>query len=412
MGHDGKGTILGALKLLSDRDFARVWAGGAILGVVRWLEALAVGIFVFDLTGSASAVAFVGFMRMVPMALFGAVTGSLAGRFHRRDLLVIGSGIGGVTAAVLGAVTWAGSVEVWQIAAASFLTGVLWTGDFPIRRTLLADIAGPDRIAEAMALDSASVHATRLLGAGAGGLLVGSVGLEGAYLLIAALYGVVVLMLRGIEHADMPTSVSLGHMLRETVNGFRVIAAERSLVAVLAVTLIFNFFGFAYTSMVPVIGREALHADAFAIGVLASTEAAASLAATVLWAALAPRRGLGVIYSVGVLAFMVGVAAFALSPSYWLCLLVMAVTGFAWGGFSAMQGSLVLFAAPPAQKARAMGALVVCIGLAPLGMLHLGWMADQWNASTAVAVSATEGAIFMIGVMVLFSRILKFRFPF
>ena len=80
-------------------------------------------------------------------------------------------------------------------------------------------------------------------------------------------------------------------MLSDTAKGFRVIAAEGSLVAILAVTLIFNFFGFAYTSMVPVIGREALQVDAFAIGVLASTEAAASLAASVLWAVLGATSG-------------------------------------------------------------------------------------------------------------------------
>ena len=399
------------LDLLADRDFARVWGAGALLGIVRWLEALAVGIFVIDLTGSASAVAFVGFMRMLPMVLFGAVAGTLGARFNRRRLLTVGSVIGGACAVLLGVLAWTGTIAVWQIAAGSFLTGILWTADFPIRRTLLADIAGPSRIGAAMSADSFNNHGTRLFGAAAGGLLIGSLGLVGAYLICAVLYVAVVFLLLRVRHADAPAPPPTTNLLRETVDGFRVIVAERFLVALLAVTIIFNFFGFAYTAMVPVIGRAVLQADAFAIGLLSSTEAAASLLATLVFAVLAPRRGLGATYALGVLVFMIGVLVFALSSNYWLCLAVMIVTGCAWGAFSVTQSTLMLLAAPAAHRARAMGALVICVGLAPLGMLHLGWMADWLSASTAVWISAGEGIVAVCAVIALFPRIVRPEIP-
>lgn len=409
----GGGTRSGAdiAALLADSDFMRIWGGGALLGVVRWLETLAVGIFVIDLTGSAAAVAAVGFMRMLPMLLFGAVAGTLAGRFSRRTLLLSGAGAAGLFALLLGLLALMDAIAVWQIALGSFLTGILWTTDFPIRRTLLADIAGQERISAAMALDSATNHVTRLLGAGLGGLLLGAVGLEGAYLLGAAMYGVVVVLLWGIERGDAPTSGYHRNLLADTVGGLRVIATERFLMAVLAVTVIFNFFGFAYTSMVPVIGRTTLHADSFAIGLLASTEAAASLIITLVFAALAPRRGLGALYVFGVLAFMGGALIFALSPNYWLSLAIMVVTGAAWGAFSVTQSTLVLLASAPMLRPRAMGALVLCVGLAPLGMLHLGWLAEHLGAPAAVAISAVEGAVAVIAILVLFPRILRPELP-
>lgn len=393
--------------LLADGDFMRLWSGGALLGIVRWLETLAVGIFVIDLTGSAAAVAAVGFTRMLPLLLLGAVAGTLASRFNRRILLLAGAVAAGLFALLLGLLALMGVIAVWQIALGSFLTGVLWTADFPIRRTLLADIAGQERISQAMALDSATNHVTRLLGAGLGGLLLGAVGLEGAYLLGAAMYAVVVFLLWGIARGDAPTSGYHRNLLADTVGGLRAIAAERFLMAVLAVTVIFNFFGFAYTSMVPVIGRTTLHADSFAIGLLASTEAAASLIITLIFAALAPRRGLGALYTFGVLAFMGGALIFALSSSYWLSLAIMVVTGAAWGAFSVAQSTLVLLASTPMLRPRAMGALVLCVGLAPLGMLHLGWLAEHLGAPTAVAISAVEGAIAVIAILVLFPRILR-----
>jgi MFS family permease len=393
--------------LLTDGNFLRVWGAGALIGIVRWLETLAVGIFIIDLTGSVIAVATVGFLRMLPMLLLGALAGTLAGRFDRRSLLLAGVGVTCLLALILGLLALADAIAVWQIALGSFFTGILWMTDFPIRRTIMADIAGRPRTGTAMSIESATIHITRLLGAGLGGLLVGSVGLEGTYLLGAAIYAVIIALLWGIRYTEAPRSGFHRNLLADTFGGLRAVATERYLVAVLAVTITFNFFGFAYTSMVPVIGRTALHIDAFAIGLLVSTEAAASLVASLIFAALAPRRGLGVIYAFGVLAFMGGVLIFALSPSYWLSVAVMGVTGLAWGCFSATQSTLILLASKPALKARAMGALAICIGFAPLGMMHLGWLAEHLSAPAAVAISAAEGAAAVIAVMLLFPRILK-----
>jgi MFS family permease len=397
--------------LLAAGDFRRLWGCGALLNVVRWVENLAAGIFVIDLTGSAAAVAVVGFMRMLPMLLLGAVAGALTSRFRRRTLLLAGVGTAGLFALVLSLLASVGAIAVWQIALGSFLTGILWTSDFPIRRTLMADIAGQERISAAMALDAATTHITRLLGAGLGGLLVGAVGLEGAYLLGATVYALVVVLLWGIRRDEVTASGFHRNLLADTVGGLRVVAAERFLLMVMAVTIVFNFFGFSYTAMVPVIGRTTLHADAFAIGLLASTEAAASLIVTLTFAALAPRRGLGALYAFSALTFMGGVLIFALSSSYWLSLAVMVMTGAAWGGFSVTQSTLMLLVSPPAVRARAMGALAICIGIAPLGMLHLGWLAEHLGAPLAVALSAAVGAVAVIAVMALFPRLIKPDLP-
>lgn len=397
--------------LLADRDFARVWAAGALLGVVRWLEALAIGIYVIDQTGSAVAVAVVGFARMLPMLLLGAPMGALTARFRRRSLLLAAVAAAGLAALILASLAMAGAVAVWQIALGSFLTGVLWTADFPLRRTILADIAGPARTGTAMALDSTTNHITRLSGAALGGLLIGAVGLAGAYLLGVVAYAVVLLLLKGLSAGDAPAPGPHRGLWADSLGGLKEVASEPFLRAVLAVTVIFNFFGFAYTSMVPVIGRGALHADAFSVGLLASAEGVASLAASLTLAALTPRRWLGALYTGAVLAFLAGVLVFALSPAYGLSLAVMALTGLSWGVFSMAQSTLMLLASPPRLKARAMGTLAICIGLAPLGMLHLGWLAEYLGAPAAVAISAAEGMIALIALAVLYPRLLRPDLP-
>jgi len=400
------------LALLADRDFLRVWSAGAVLGIARWLETLAVGIFVVDLTGSAAAVAVVAFTRMLPLVLLGAVAGTLAGRFERRKLLVAGAGVAGLVAALLGGLAHAGAIAVWQTALGAFVIGALWTADFPVRRTIVADIAGTARIGAAMGLESATNHVTRLLGGGLGGLVVGAVGLDGAYWLAAALYAVVLVLLAGLRRADAPPAPGFHrNLLADTVGGLRVVAADRFLLAALAVTVIFNFFGFAYTAMVPVIGRVTLQVDAFAIGLLVAIEAAVSLVASLLLAALMPRRRLGALYTFSVFAFTLGVLAFALSPGYGFSLAVIVLTGTAWGAFSVSQSTLILLAAPPALRARAMGALAICIGLAPFGMLLMGWLGEHLGAPAAVALFAATGAAAVVAVALCFPRLVKPGLP-
>jgi MFS family permease len=73
---------------LANADFRRLWAVGLIVFSVRWLEMIVVGVFVYRHTNSAFDVALMTMLRMLPMALFGALIGALAERIERRTALV------------------------------------------------------------------------------------------------------------------------------------------------------------------------------------------------------------------------------------------------------------------------------------------------------------------------------------
>ena len=65
-------------SLFEDTDFRAVWSAGILIGIVRWVEFLGVGIYAFDATGSAFLTALLALLRFLPLALFGVVIGSLA----------------------------------------------------------------------------------------------------------------------------------------------------------------------------------------------------------------------------------------------------------------------------------------------------------------------------------------------
>jgi MFS family permease len=156
-------------------DFRRLWLIGLIVFAVRWLEMLVVGVFVYQRTGSAFQVAMMTLLRMAPMVMFGPLIGAYVERIERRFAQVL---VGAGTALDRNrrrALAYAGRLEVWHLAVASFCNGIAWAADNPVRRVMIGEVVGPERMGAAMAIDVGANNASRMLGPTIGGLvLVGS----------------------------------------------------------------------------------------------------------------------------------------------------------------------------------------------------------------------------------------------
>jgi MFS family permease len=383
----------GATSLLSNAAFLRVWLTGGFAGVLRWLELLAISVYVLETTGSPFLVALMTFLRMAPMFLFGIPAGALADRYDRKRLLLVGLVVLAAAAAALALVAAQGRIALWHIAVGTFLNGMFWASEFPVRRIMLGEIAGVERLSRAMALESATSNATRMIGPALGGVLIQTIGLYGVYALGAILYlacAVLVLPVAYRSAGAAGTAASLLAMLRE---GWRFARAERLIVGALAVTVIVNLWGFAYITMVPVIGERALGLSPVLIGVLMSTEGLGAVIGALLVARYDRPGQYTRIYTGSSAAFLLGVLAFALSTWFPLSLALILLCGIGIAGFAVMQSTIVFLAAPAAVRSRIMGLLTVAIGAGPIGMLYVGVLADWLGASAAVACLAVQGLI-------------------
>ncbi|MBL4720635.1 MAG: MFS transporter, partial [Alphaproteobacteria bacterium] len=123
----------GPLGLFAAPGFFRLWLIGLLIGIARWLEMLAIGVYVFDITGSAFQVALFAIARMAPLALFGAVAGAAADRFNKKKTLAIVLFLVAAASLALTLLTLSGMLELWQVALGSFASGVLWSIDYPVR---------------------------------------------------------------------------------------------------------------------------------------------------------------------------------------------------------------------------------------------------------------------------------------
>ena len=381
----------GALSLIGDGRFRRVWVTGGFVGTIRWLEILVIGVYSFQVTGSAFQVALMMVVRALPMLLFGALAGAIAEQVNRKHLMVAALAVSSAVSATLAALAFGGVIAIWHIAVGAFLAGMLWSCEFPVRRTMLGEIAGAPRIGPAMGLDSAMTNGTRMLGPALGGLIFETIGLPGAYVLAATLYAAGCLLIASLDYTMATPHAPGWNIFRTVAEGLRYIRSNRAMVGTLAVTVIMNLWAFPFVAMVPVIGVEELGLSAFPIGVMLSAEGAGALIGALAIAGFARPAWFARLYLYGSFLVMVMVVGFALSPWFGLSLALLLTAGLGAAGFSAMQTTIMFTLAPPEMRGRVMGVVSVCIGAGPLGMLHIGLLAGWLGASTAVLVVALEG---------------------
>ena len=193
---------------------------------------------------------------------------------------------------------------------------------------------------------------------------------------------------------------------RELVSGIRFVAGDARLRWVLAVTIVYNLWGFPFTSMIPVIGAGRLGLDSAMTGLLSSTEGLGAFIGAMVIAFAARPGGFVPLYLWGTVAYLalVGclgvVSLMAGGPvsSFLVAAGVLLAIGLAGACFSAMQSTLSYLNARPEYRSRVLGVLTLCIGTGPIGFLHVGWLAETFGAPAALMITGSEGLLALLAL--------------
>ncbi|GHD44374.1 hypothetical protein GCM10017083_11720 [Thalassobaculum fulvum] len=384
--------------LLAIPDFRRLWLTGLIAFVVRWLEILAVGVFAYQATESAFLVAMLTMLRLLPMGLFGAPMGALAERVERRSALVAVMAMLTASSVAVAMLASTGNLEVWHLAVAGFLNGLAWATDNPVRRMMIGDVVGPDRMGPAMSLDVGANNASRMLGPTVGGVMLATLGIAGVFWLGAALYALGLGASLRIGVRSRPAVVDPVPVLTRMREGLAWTRGNRRMTGVLLITVIFNVFGWPSTSMIPVLGKDELHLGPEGVGLLAGVDGVGAFLGALTIAALARPEWYGRIYLGGIGLYLASMVAFAALPAIVgpvpaLAGAALLTVGIGGAGFSVMQATLVYLHAPTEMRGRLLGLLSVCIGVGPVGFFYLGFMAEAVGARTATIALAAQGLL-------------------
>ncbi|MBO04898.1 MAG: hypothetical protein CL731_07795 [Chloroflexi bacterium] len=396
-------------QVISNPSYRRLWGIGIASTTMRWMETVALGIFVFEMTGSPFWVAVVGFLRMIPMFLLGPIIGLISDKVNRKLLMGTTLGILAGVYGVLNFLVVSAQIELWHVCVGAALAGIMWATDFPVRRAMIGDAVGEDGISTAIGIDSASNNFSRVIGPLGAGAFLASFGVEAAYLTGAVLFGVGSILAFTLPHVESAerSGSSGGGYFSNLAEGLRHVRSNQVIVVTLIITIVMNMFGFPYQHMVPVIGAETLNVGPLLIGVLLAVEGVGATTGSLVIALGARPGGYTKIYSIGSVLFLTAILLFSLSPSFWMAIPILLIGGFAMSGFTTMQSVIVITSTPSEIRGRVLGVLAASVGTGPFGALLVGALATWWGANHAVTAIAVVGLTLTVISLLIWPSYLK-----
>jgi MFS family permease len=380
----------------------RLWAIGALVSNVgTWMQRTAQDWLVYtQLTHhNASAVGTVMALQFGPQLLLLPWTGFAADHFNQRRLLIVTQAMMGALSLLLGLLTVTGVVQLWHVDVLAFVFGCAAALEAPVRQTFVAELVGDADLPNALALNSTSFNAARMVGPALAGLAIASIGTGWAFVVDGLSFGGVMIslcLLRAAElHAHARAHGSRGGFLE----GLRYVWSRPDLMAILVMLFLIGTFGFNFPIFISTMAVQVFHADARGFGVLSSIMAVGTVSGALL-AAGRDRPQFGTLL-VGAGAFGLGCALAAIAPNYWLFAGILALIGIAAVTFSNATNSLMQLSTEPSMRGRVMALRVgVAVGCTPIGAPIVGWVADHLGARWTLGVGAASGlAAMLVGLM-------------
>jgi MFS family permease len=391
--------VTAALLALNSRTFAslrrhrnyRLFFTGQIVSVTgTWMQDTALPWLILSLTHSPVYVGALVFARFAPFMVFGLFSGVLADRFDNRRVVMITQACSMLVAASLAALAFAGVEAVWPYFVLAFCGGAALVFDAPNRHALTFQLVGRDELPNAIALNSSLFNAGRVVGPAVGGVLIAAFG-PGWCFAINSLSFLAVLaalaLMRVSELFPVARSAKAAGAVRE---GLRYVWRTPMVLAVIAITAVVGGLGFNFRVILPVLSSETLHASAAVFGALFAAFGVGALLGALASAALARASWKAVVAaSVGfntMLILLAPVRNTALAAVLLLCV------GFCFSVWTSNSQSILQLTTPDAFRGRVLGFyLFVFAGLAPIGGLLGGWLADMGGTELALVVAGGLG---------------------
>ncbi|MFF5923106.1 MFS transporter [Streptomyces flavochromogenes] len=389
----GRGETFSSLRI---RNYRLFFTGAIVSNTGTWMARITQDWLVLSLTGSAAAVGITTALQFLPMLLFGLYGGVIADRYPKRRLLLVSQAALGLCGIALAVLTLSGSIQVWHVYLIAFLLGMVTVVDNPARQAFVSEMVGPDRLRNAVSLNSANFQSARLVGPAVAGVLIAGVGSGWAFLLnglffLAPLTSL--LLMRTSELHKVERAPRGKGQLRE---GLRYVAARPDLIWPIVLVGFIGTFGFNFPIWLTAFSGDVFHVGAGAYGFLNTLMAAGSL----VGALAAARRGSTRLRMLVIAAAVFGILeiAAALSPAFWLFAVLLVPIGMIGLTVNITANSAVQMATDPAMRGRVMSLyMMVFAGGTPIGAPLLGWVTDTYGARVGFA---TGGVISLAAAVV------------
>lgn len=391
MDEAARGPRFGALAY---RNFRLFFFGQGVSLIGTWMQNVAQGWLVLELTNSPFYVGLVAALGSLGVLLLTIYAGVIADRTNKHRLVIATQALSMIPAFALAALVWTKTVTVWEVAALTAFLGVVNAFDIPARQAFIVELVEKEDLMNAIALNSSAFNAARVIGPAVAGALIGALGVGACFFSNGVSYLAVIaglLAMRLPPYAPAPRTASLWAGLREVLAFMR---GERRVAAVVVLMGLLSIFGFPYLVMMPVFARDVLHRGAAGYGVMMTSVGVGALIGALGVALLDRRIPKGPTLIAAGVSFGALLVGFALSRSYLLSVTLLALTGGAMIVNNALANTTIQTIVPDALRGRVMGLYAfVFVGLAPVGAFTVGTLAERIGTPAAVAAGGAASAV-------------------
>ena len=391
-------------RSLRHRNYRLFFVGQGTSLIGTWLTRVALGWWVYRLTGSELMLGAVAFAGQIPTFLLAPLGGVLSDRYDRHRMLVITQVLGMVQSGLLALLAFSTWARIEYILGLAVFQGLINAFDTPARQAFLVEIVeAREDLPNAIALNSSMVNGARLIGPSFAGVLIALFGEAGCFAIDAVSYIAVLgsLFLMRVRRHARPVRTS--RVFTELAAGLNYARRSQPIRAVLLLVSLVSLMGAPYSVLMPVFAAQLLGGGPSTLGFLMAAAGAGAVAGG-LWLASRPNvLGLGRSIAFAALAFGVALVAFSFSRMLSLSLLLMVIAGAGMMVQMAGSNTILQTIVEEDKRGRVMSLYTMAFfGMMPFGSLMAGWFAARFGAPTTLLVG---GIITALGGLVFMARL-------
>lgn len=382
--------IFSAFPAFRDPNYRLYFAGQLVSLIGTWLQMVAQGWLVLEITHSAFWVGAVSALGSLPILVFVLFGGVIVDRFSPKRILYLTNILPMMLAFTLGFLTLFEAITLFEIAILAFLLGLVNALDIPARHTFVAHMMGKRYLASAIALNAATFNGARIIGPSFAGILIALIGIGGTFIVnavsflavIASLLGIYIKAYRREEHHTL-------HPLLAIKEGLWYAFSRHDLRLLMIATALISIFGWSPLAILPVVIQEVFHEGVRELGYLHSATGVGAVLAAVL-VSLASQRMVPKRFIIGGNILLgISLLVFSFAFTIQLGLLLMFFVGFALISQTSVINSTIQHITQDRLRGRVMSIYVLMFrGMSPVGAFTIGYLAQHVGSQSAIRMGA------------------------
>ena len=388
------------LDALRERDYRLFWIGAFISNTGGWMQNATIPYVVFQVSGRAGDVGITGFLQYIPFLAMGIAGGALADRFPRRMLLMVAQVLQALSALALWAVVAGGSASVGVLAALAFVSGMLAGLNTPVWQAFVVELVPRELLLGAVTLNSTQFNASRALGPFLAGVVIAAWGPQAAFLLNAASFAAVIVVLLMIRVASDGVRRHVdGGVVAGLVRSARYVWSSPPIMACCFAIMAVAGLGSPLFSYLPVYADEIFGVTGVRLGLLFAAGGIGSVIVAPVLLTVAPRLPRARVLAGAMAVYGAAVAAVGLLPGYWEVLAALLFFGGAYLSIASTINTTIQLVVREDLRGTVIAIYLMCLtGALPVGLYVWGVAADQWGIR---ATTVTAGVL-LVGVTAVF----------